>query len=158
MSLDWENAPEGATDFAEETRSHYAIWIKKIDSDIFGWVCRHDTRWDILPFFDVGRITHTRPQPEQAGLKFDTEKPLYNLIPVHAEAEMADVLTFGATKYSPNNWRKVGNAKERYIAAAMRHIAAYRMNEESDPESGSHHLAHAMCCLSFIIELDLKDG
>ena len=99
------------------------------------------------------------PQPTQkAGLKFDTEKPLYNLIPVHAEAEMADVLTFGATKYGPNNWRKVGNAKERYIAAAMRHIAAYRMNEESDPESGSHHLAHAMCCLSFIIELDLKDG
>jgi len=94
---------------------------------------------------------------EKVGAKHDQGKPLYNLIPVHAEAELVDVLTFGATKYTPNQWRTVDNAKERYTAAAMRHLAAYRMGEESDPESGKHHLAHAMCCLSFIIELDLEN-
>ncbi|MBX2848964.1 MAG: hypothetical protein KTR16_11630 [Acidiferrobacterales bacterium] len=100
---------------------------------------------------------NARVLAEKVGAKHDQGKPLYNLIPVHAEAELVDVLTFGATKYTPNQWRTVDNAKERYTAAAMRHLAAYRMGEESDPESGKHHLAHAMCCLSFIIELDLEN-
>ena len=97
-------------------------------------------------------------QPSRAGKKFDIEKPMYNLIPVKAESEMVDVLTFGAKKYGPKNWRAVDNAEDRYIAAAMRHIAAYRAGDVKDNESGKHHLAHAMCCLSFIIEFDLSDG
>jgi len=95
---------------------------------------------------------------EKVGAKHDAGKPLYNLIPVHAEAELVDVLTFGATKYAPNQWRNVENATERYTAAAMRHLAAYRMGETHDTESGKHHLAHAMCCLAFIIEMDLEQN
>jgi hypothetical protein len=30
------------------------------------------------------------------------------------------------------------------------------MGEQLDPESGIHHLAHAMCCLSFLYEHDVK--
>lgn len=93
-----------------------------------------------------------------SGAKHDAGKPLYNLIPVHAEAELVDVLTFGANKYAPNQWRNVENATDRYTAAAMRHLAAYRMGETHDNESGKHHLAHAMCCLAFIVELDLEDN
>lgn len=44
----------------------------------------------------------SRVLSEKIGAKHDSGKPLYNLIPVHAEAEFVDVLTFGATKYSPN--------------------------------------------------------
>lgn len=98
----------------------------------------------------------SRVLSEKVGAKHDTGKPLYNLIPAHAEAELVDVLTFGATKYAPNQWRNVENATERYTAAAMRHLAAYRMGETHDTESGKHHLAHAMCCLAFIIEMDLE--
>lgn len=94
---------------------------------------------------------------EKTGSKYDQGKPAYNLIPVHAEAEFVDVLTFGANKYGAENWRKVDNANERYLAAAMRHIAAYRMGETHDIESGKHHLAHAKCCLAFIIEMDLGE-
>ncbi|AFM54875.1 endolysin; inhibits RNA polymerase [Marinomonas phage P12026] len=93
---------------------------------------------------------------EKIGAKYDAGKPLYNLIPAHAEAELVDVLTFGANKYAPNQWRNVENATGRYTAAAMRHLAAYRMGEANDLESGKHHLAHAMCCLAFIIEMDLE--
>lgn len=95
---------------------------------------------------------------EKTGAKHDAGKPAYNLIPAHAEAEFVDVLTFGATKYGPENWRQVDNAKDRYVAAAMRHIAAYRMGETHDVESGKHHLAHAMCCMAFIIESDLENN
>lgn len=93
---------------------------------------------------------------QEQGRKHDTGKPRYDLMPVHAEAEMVDVLTFGADKYGDENWRNV--KKERYIAAAGRHRAAYRMGQTHDPETGKHHLAHAMCCDAFVIELDLKES
>jgi hypothetical protein len=61
-----------------------------------------------------------------------------------------------------NNWRLVDKARSRYLAAARRHMAAYNLDESRDPESGLHHLAHAICCLNFILELELdleqKDG
>ena len=99
---------------------------------------------------------NARVLAEKVGSKHDQGKPRYDLIPVHAEAEFVDVLTFGATKYAPNQWRDVEDARERYTAAAMRHLAAYRMGETHDIESGKHHLAHAMCCMAFNIELDLE--
>jgi len=96
------------------------------------------------------------PAQPEPGQKHDAGKPRYDLMPVHAEAEMVDVLTFGAEKYGAENWRKV--EKQRYIAAAGRHRAAYRMGEMYDPETGKHHLAHAMCCDAFVIELDLQES
>ncbi len=87
------------------------------------------------------------------GQKHDTDKPRYDLMPVHAEAAVVDVLTFGAKKYAPDNWRHVESATDRYTAAALRHIAAYRMGEREDQESGLPHLAHAVCCLMFMLEL-----
>lgn len=100
--------------------------------------------------------TPIAPDSPEQGRKHDTGKPRYDLMPVHAEAEMVDVLTFGAGKYGAENWRKV--KKERYIAASGRHRAAYRMGQTCDPETGKHHLAHAMCCDAFVIELDLQES
>lgn len=86
------------------------------------------------------------------GVKYDSEKPRFDLTPPLAWLELAKVLTFGAKKYSPNNWKKIENIEERYTAAALRHIQAFMSGEIEDEESGLHHLAHAMCCLSFILE------
>lgn len=86
------------------------------------------------------------------GMKYDNEKPMMNLLPPKAEMEMARVLTFGAKKYAPDNWRKVDDLERRYLAAAMRHINAHRQGEKLDSESGLSHLSHAMCCIAFIIE------
>jgi hypothetical protein len=118
----------------------------------------------VLDDLTIGRAKHQSPSvsmPEiktPIGMKLDHNKPRYDLIPVNAEAEMVDVLTFGATKYGAENWRHVDNARSRYIAAALRHIAAYRKGERIDSESGKHHLAHAMCCMTFIAEMDLTEA
>ena len=88
------------------------------------------------------------------GFKYDQGKQRYDLIPPLAESLVVDVLTFGALKYAPNNWRGVSDPQQRYTAAAMRHLAAYRKGEYIDAESGLPHLAHAVCCLMFLAELD----
>lgn len=90
------------------------------------------------------------------GRKFDGDKLRYDLIPPLALEEMVKVLTFGAQKYEPDNWQKVPESKRRYFAAMNRHIWKWKMGEQLDPESGIHHLAHAMCCLYFLYEHDVK--
>lgn len=85
-------------------------------------------------------------------LKFDAEKLRYDLVPPSAVKALAEVLTFGARKYKPNNWKNCQDP-ERYLAALMRHIEAYRAGEELDTDSGLPHLAHAMTNLSFLLEL-----
>ncbi len=65
--------------------------------------------------------------------------------------EVARVLTFGATKYGPNNWQKVTPFEDRYYAAALRHLGASDMGDEKDAESGLLHVAHAACCVLFLI-------
>lgn len=100
------------------------------------------------------------PQPQQnngdtysTGLKYDSDKPDFSLISPLAITELARVLTYGAKKYEPNNWRK-GIEHTRIISAMMRHIVAYNAGDDFDGESGLHHMAHAMCCCMFLIELD----
>lgn len=89
------------------------------------------------------------------GRKYDGDKLRYDLIPPHAQAAMVDVLTFGAQKYAPDNWQLVADAKRRYFAALERHVWAWKMGEQLDPESGIHHLAHAACCVFFLLERDM---
>lgn len=91
---------------------------------------------------------------ESAGTKHDGEKPKMDLLSSKWLVGVADILTFGAKKYSANNWRQ-GIQQSRLIAAAMRHLAAYNDGEDKDPESGLHHLLHASCCLMFAYELSV---
>lgn len=88
------------------------------------------------------------------GQKYDSNKPMYNLLPANAIDSMARVMTFGAIKYAPNSWQKVDNALERYRAALLRHTFAIQRGELLDPESGLPHSAHIMCCAAFINELE----
>ena len=46
---------------------------------------------------------------------------------------------------------KVENPKERYYDAAMRHLYAWFNGEPKDIETGESHLAHAICCLLFLL-------
>ena len=38
------------------------------------------------------------------GMKYDSGKPRYDLLPPELLEEAAKVLTFGAQKYEPRNW------------------------------------------------------
>lgn len=88
------------------------------------------------------------------GRKDDAEKPRYDLIPFKALDQVVGVLTYGAQKYAPENWRKVEGWRWRYLAASLRHLTKWASGEKIDPESGHPHLAHALCCLFFLAELD----
>lgn len=80
------------------------------------------------------------------------------LLPPRALDSVADVLTFGAKKYLPNNWKYVENGRERYLDAALRHITAYMKGEQFDQETDLPHLSHALCCLMFIVDLDIEEN
>lgn len=86
------------------------------------------------------------------GLKYDADKPQMQLLDNLAMIELAKVLTFGAKKYAPNNWRN-GISSSRLLAACLRHVFAYLGGQKNDEETGLSHLAHAMCCLMFAINL-----
>jgi len=99
------------------------------------------------------------PTPEQlkaiagTALKFDANKLPLNLLSTEALNQTAAVLAFGAEKYAAHNWRK-GFAWSRPLAAAMRHLTAFNDGEDRDPESGLSHLAHAACCIMFLLEFE----
>lgn len=93
----------------------------------------------------------------EVGLKYDNDKPRYDLMPVNAEEEVVRVLTYGAEKYSANNWKNVKPLYERYYSACRRHLEAFRKGEKKDPESGFSHLAHAACCILFMLETELSE-
>lgn len=106
---------------------------------------RIEPTWNTEP----NRIT----LPEGTALKFDTDKLPLHLLSTEAMNQTAAVLKFGAQKYAEHNWRK-GFAWSRPLAAAMRHITAFNNGEDKDPESGLSHLAHAACCIMFLLEFE----
>ena len=99
-----------------------------------------------------------RIKPSEApGVKYDSDKPRWSLLPFKALQEVVEVLTFGAKKYAADNWKHVPQAQERYIDAAYRHLADWNSGEKKDPETGKSHLAHAICCLLFLLWFEQKD-
>jgi hypothetical protein len=87
--------------------------------------------------------------------KHDADKARYDRIPPHALDAVAQVLRFGADKYGDDDgWRHVPNLRVRYFAATMRHAWAWMRGEALDPESGLPHLAHAVCSLMFILDVE----
>ncbi len=94
--------------------------------------------------------------PNAIGKKNDQDKIRMDLLPFDSLEEIAKVLTFGAKKYAPNNWKVVAHPIERYEAAMLRHISSYKNGEKLDSETGLPHLAHAACCLLFLISFEQK--
>lgn len=97
--------------------------------------------------------------------KFDGDKTKWYLLPWEIIQGIAEVMTFGANKYTEQGWKKVPNAKDRYFAALMRHWGLMNgvgvKKEYTDPDSGLPHWAH-FCCnavfLSYFALLDHKPG
>lgn len=84
------------------------------------------------------------------GTKHDENKPRMELLPPEALEEMSKVLAFGANKYDRDQWRG-GFNWSRLLGASLRHIVSFIGGEDKDPESGLSHLAHAGCCIMFLI-------
>ena len=91
------------------------------------------------------------------GIKFDTVKRRWDLMPFAELDDVADILTSGAVKYADDNWKIVPDKEKRYKAALMRHVSAYMQGEKNDKETGKSHLAHAVCCALFLMWGDKND-
>jgi hypothetical protein len=85
------------------------------------------------------------------GRKYDQGKPRWDLLPFGQVGEIVDVLTYGSRKYSGEGWQRTPDASNRYFAALMRHLAAWRSGEARDRETGLSHLAHAGANLLFLM-------
>lgn len=77
------------------------------------------------------------------GQKHDHGKTRWELVPIEMFEEIAKLFTAGAKKYQENSWQNVKDGKDRYYAAAMRHLAEFRKGNIIDEELGFRHLTHA---------------
>lgn len=91
-----------------------------------------------------------RQQKAEPAWKHDAGKPRMDLIAPEFLVGTANVLAFGAAKYSERNWEQ-GMSWGRCFGALMRHMWAWWGGEKADPETGFSHLHHAACCLMFLI-------
>ena len=89
------------------------------------------------------------------GTKDDKQKLPYHLVPWDAVDEVVDVLRIGAAKYAERNWEK-GMDWSRMFSAACRHLKAFWLGEDCDPETGKSHLAHAACCALMLLAYYLR--
>lgn len=106
------------------------------------------------PFLNE-RSPHFNPL-EKGGVKFDSDKPYRpELISPELIFSISEVLAYGAKKYAPRNWEK-GMAWSRPFGAAMRHLWAWWRGEILDPETGYSHLAHAACCIMFLLTYEQR--
>lgn len=96
-----------------------------------------------------------RDMAEQAD-KFDSGKTPWELLPMDALEEVAKVLQFGAEKYEAWNWTK-GMAYSRLVGATCRHLLReWWCGRRVDEETGLSHIAHAICCLLFLLAYELR--
>ena len=99
------------------------------------------------------------------GKKFDQGKTEWDLLPLGPVEEVVKVLMHGKEKYGRDNWQLVDNPIRRYYSAAQRHLAAFRRArfdtknpfDAVDSESKLHHLAHAACCILFLLWHERKE-
>lgn len=89
------------------------------------------------------------------GKKFDQDKLPWHLMPPDAVEQIVAVLEFGARKYGDRNWEQ-GMAWSRPFSALMRHMWAWWRGENTDPETGLSHLAHAGCCILFLLAYEKR--
>ena len=88
------------------------------------------------------------------GRKDDEDKDRWDLLPWPAVREVVKVLTYGAKKYAPWNWKR-GIKYSRLYAASHRHQYAFWNGESIDKDSRCYHLACAICELLFLLTYEL---
>jgi hypothetical protein len=92
---------------------------------------------------------------DSAGIKYDGGKVRLDLLPPEFLEGTAKVLTFGADKYGEYNWAK-GMDWHRPYSALQRHLIAWWGGEDTDPETGLSHLAHAACNVAFLMAFEKR--
>jgi hypothetical protein len=67
---------------------------------------------------------------------------------------IARIKELGAIKYEEDNWRLGGKPDAEYLDSCDRHIAKFLAGEHYDPDSGCHHLGHAIWNICALMQLN----
>lgn len=165
----WEDAPEWADWLAQDEDGEWK-WLAGLPGKyVDGWTavkikgcCKGSVLGDWRDTLErrPEAMTTTVSQEDigHLGMKSDHGKPILGAIPPHAELAVGRVLAFGAEKYARGNWDHVADHENRYMDAALRHLNAHRRGELVDGESGESHLAHAACCILFLLDKQERAG
>lgn len=105
----------------------------------------------------VGDLASTE---KGTGARKSGGKVQFSLVPMHLLAGVSRVLMAGVVKYAPWNWTK-GMVWSECFNCTVRHLFKWwYLGEEKDPETGEHHLDHALCNLLFLRHyvLTYKEG
>jgi hypothetical protein len=73
-------------------------------------------------------------------------------LPAIAILHAAHAMMNGAVKYGAYNWRDKNVIATIYVDACMRHVLAWLCGETCAPDSGVHHLGHAIACLAILLD------
>lgn len=83
-------------------------------------------------------------------------KPSLQQLHFRALMRVMDVAEYGEKKYGRWNWKK-GMKWSELQGSALRHLFWWSMGEDSDPESGLPHLAHAAWNILTLLDYALED-
>lgn len=89
------------------------------------------------------------------GKKDDSEKRRYDLLPRRALQAVVERLDFGAKRYTPHNWR-MGIKYSRLVGATERHLNAFLLGNNIDPDGGLHELSGAAISILMLLEYELE--
>lgn len=98
-----------------------------------------------------------KAEENNSGLKYDCNKPRFDLIPADALEEVAKLYTIGANKYGVRNW-ELGMSYGRLFGALMRHAWGWWKGERDDKDNKLHHLSAVIFNAAALLhyELNLK--
>lgn len=116
---------------------------------------RHESSHDdfIEPMTWVSENSDPTDNPKATRAAAENKAPM-DLLPWGELHDVAQVMKHGADKYGIRNWRQDEIKCSTYVGSTIRHVAAWAMGEDLDPDSGYHHLTHAIAGL--LIVLDAK--
>lgn len=105
--------------------------------------------------------TDTVEDVAKGAIKYDGGKPclyrgLIDYFP-RAITAVAEISTFGASKYAWKGWEGVPEGIARYSDAMVRHLAKEAQGEILDSDSGLLHSAHAAWGALARLELQLRE-
>ena len=108
----------------------------------------------ILNIYEVKNTTKPTNPKDSCGIK----KVPMNGMPMNVLMEAGLVKLHGDLKYGRFNWREAGVRGSVYYDAAIRHLAAWYEGEDIDPDSGIHHISHAITGLAVLRDSMIRDN
>ena len=89
------------------------------------------------------------PAEPNGGMKYDTGKLDWSLLPWEVIETTVNRFTVGKDKYAKDSWKKLENGAERYESAMMRHFCEYKKGNtwDNDPKFKDHPSTHLQAML-----------